>query len=195
MRRGEGGGVVGDGSQRWEEAGAAAHLFAEAKRLMDELDTKDKRPRDAAASDGVLQFCRKAEARLGVEAVAAGDGGCTRDRGKGNEVVTRGWLLATMDGELTRGEGIVPNDDGDKDNYDGEIAARLEVLDAARKKGVKRLIYFTDATSPLEASRGMRGRHLRSRAKMVCDEELGACMVLEDGFELVIYLWGKSLVE
>ena len=44
----------------------------------------------------------------------------------------------------------------DSDNYDAEMAARMEVLDAGERRGARCALIFVDATSPITAFRRFR---------------------------------------
>ena len=58
-------------------------------------------------------------------------------------------------------------------NYDGELAARLDVL-ASRSN--QRLMYIFDSTSPIEASERFCRSTTRERMRFRCDGELGSCI-------------------
>lgn len=82
-----------------------------------------------------------------------------------------------------------------RNNYDGELAARLAVLNRTGRAGARRGLVVVDATSPLEASRCFRRADVRARARKNCDDWLGSTLLMEDDHEELIYWWTRSHLE
>ena len=154
------------------------------------------------SSERVMRSAILLERRLGIDCVATGDGSrqggvdaaVDDDESVGTELsVTSGGLIAMGDGSPVETFGVKEIDErGEKDAYDGELAARIRIFDKARRRGARRILVIFDSTSPIEASTKFRKRHARAKQRYNADEELATVIVMEDEFELVCYLWCKS---
>ena len=185
-------------------AGLCRRMFAAAERELREASELEAMERDAADSDegegGGRQGVPPVDWDLGAQleadvrafeeergysfdAIASTDGGWVEKEG----VASRAALLV-MEGD--RVERVREMMREGSDNYDAEMAARMEVLHRASVAGARRILVFMDATSPVDASRAFRRRSTRSRARRRQDTWLGSIMVMEDEFDVVVYSVG-----
>ena len=79
---------------------------------------------------------------------------------------------------------------GDRTNYDGELAHKLDVL--AVLPVHTRLFYIFDSTSPMEAGEHFRRSTTTARARAECDDWQGTAMELEQRLDVIAYWWCKS---
>ena len=81
---------------------------------------------------------------------------------------------------------------GDRNNYDGELAHRLDVLHALSRRKDVRLLYLYDSTSPIIAGEHFRRSTTSARARFECDDWQGSAMAFEQLLDSVTYWWYKS---
>ena len=92
----------------------------------------------------------------------------------------------------TRLGGALANDDlvgGIRDNYDAELAHRVDAL--AILDG-RRVLYIFDSTSPILAGEHFRRLSLPARSRMLCNDWLAWAMAHEQRLETVTYWWSHS---
>ena len=92
----------------------------------------------------------------------------------------------------TRLGGALDTDDligGTRDNYDAELAHRVDAL--AVLSG-RRVFYVFDSTSPILAGEHFRRLSLPARSRMLCDDWLAWAMAHEQRLETVTYWWSHS---
>ena len=120
-------------------------------------------------------------------AAAVGDGSWD----KRSRHVSRGALLhdGTVLGGALECEEVVG---GDRNNYDGELAHRLDVLHALSRRKDVRLLYLYDSTSPIIAGEHFRRSTTSARALFECDDWQGSAMAFEQLLDSVTYWWCKS---
>ena len=120
-------------------------------------------------------------------AAAVGDGSWD----KRSRRVSRGALLhdGTVLGGALECEDVVG---GDRNNYDGELAHRLDVLHALSRREDVRLLYLYDSTSPIIAGEHFRRSTTSARARFECDDWQGSAMAFEQLLDSVTYWWYKS---
>ena len=92
----------------------------------------------------------------------------------------------------TRLGGALATDDligGSRDNYDAELAHRVDAL--AVLEG-KRVLYIFDSTSPILAGEHFRRSTLSVRSRALCDDWQGWAMAHEQRLESITYWWSHS---
>ena len=117
-------------------------------------------------------------------AAVAGDGSWD-PRGKR---ISRAALL--HDG--TRLGGALASDDligGTRDNYDAELAHRVDALAVLAGQ---RVFYIFDSTSPILAGEHFRRLSLPARSRMLCNDWLAWAMAHEQRLETITYWWSHS---
>jgi hypothetical protein len=78
---------------------------------------------------------------------------------------------------------------GARDNYDAELAHRVDAL--AKLEG-QRVFYIFDSTSPILAGEHFRRLSLPARSRMLCDDWLAWAMAFEQRLETLTYWWSHS---
>ena len=81
---------------------------------------------------------------------------------------------------------------GDRNNYDGDLPHRLDVLHALSRRKDVRLLYLYDSTSPIIAGEHFRRSTTSARALFECDDWQGSAMAFEQLLDSVTYWWCKS---
>ena len=155
--------------------------------LTDEEKSWDGGPGfNAALANLTLHELLRVEQMQGYafDAACVGDGSWDKQQ----RLVSRAALLD--DGTVLGGP--VDVDDviaGDRNNYDGEMAHRIDVLAHVHEA---RLLYIFDSTSPVTAAERFRRSTLPVRASFQCDDWLGSGMAYEQRQQVVVYWWSKS---
>ena len=88
--------------------------------------------------------------------------------------------------------GALATDDlvgGTRDNYDAELAHRVDAL--AVLEG-RRVLYVFDSTSPILAGEHFRRLSLPARSRMLCNDWLAWAMAHEQRLESITYWWSHS---
>ena len=78
---------------------------------------------------------------------------------------------------------------GNRNNFDGELAHRVDVLHHLHGA---RLFYVFDSTSPVLAGLSFRYSTTSKRARAQCDDWQGSAMAFEQRQEAIVYWWSKS---
>jgi len=92
----------------------------------------------------------------------------------------------------TRLGGALATDDligGSRDNYDAELAHRVDALAVLAGK---RVLYIFDSTSPILAGEHFRRSSLSVRSRALCDDWQGWAMAHEQRLESITYWWSHS---
>jgi hypothetical protein len=92
----------------------------------------------------------------------------------------------------TRLGGALATDDligGARDNYDAELAHRVDALAALAGK---RVLYIFDSTSPILAGEHFRRSTLSVRSRALCDDWQGWAMAHEQRLDAITYWWSHS---
>ena len=71
----------------------------------------------------------------------------------------------------------------------------MEVLHEGGERRGRHVLMFIDATSPILASKKFRRLTTRARARRRLDTWLGSVLLMEDGFDTVVYWWVGSHLE
>ena len=141
---------------------------------------------NVALARATLREILRAEGAQGFPftAAAVGDGSWHKQRC----LVSRAALL--HDGTILGGAVDMAGPiGGDRNNYDGELAHRVDVL--AHLQG-GRLFYAYDSTSPVTAAEHFRRSTTGARARAECDDWQGSAMAFEHNQEVLVYWWFRS---
>ena len=174
-----------------ENVPAVMRLWAEAQRRVIEADITP----NAAENRFILDRLLDLEARFDFVFAAATDGSVAWKEGV--REAGRAALLAGEDGQFLLGGAVSTVHEGfDTQSYDTELEAFADVIShvAQAPAGKRRVLIVTDCLSGSQALWRFHTRSLREKVGCFRDDRLAGLQVVEDGCEVVVYVWLHSHV-